>query len=117
MAHNFAALRYAVKAGLKEIWMAETQAQASQAFDTFLRDFDAKYPKAVGVLKKDRESLLAFYNFPAEHWLQELHVAQYLVGVGVPIIFIRINATQSLFLEELGNIFLSTFRLAAVDKA
>jgi transposase-like protein len=57
------------KAGLKEIWMAETKAQANKAFDTFLRDFEAKHPKAVGVLEKDRESLLAFYDFPAEHWL------------------------------------------------
>jgi transposase-like protein len=57
------------KAGLKEIWMAETKAQANQAFDTFLRDFEGKYPKAVAVLAKDRESLLAFYDFPAEHWI------------------------------------------------
>lgn len=57
------------KAGLKEIWMAETQAQASKAFDSFRRDFEAKYPKAVNILEKDRESLLAFYDFPAEHWV------------------------------------------------
>jgi len=57
------------KAGLKEIWMAETKAQANKALDTFLLDFEAKYPKAVGVLVKDRESLLAFYDFPAEHWI------------------------------------------------
>lgn len=57
------------KAGLKEIWMAETKAQANQAFDRFLDDFEAKYPKAVVVLEKDRESLLAFYDFPAEHWI------------------------------------------------
>lgn len=57
------------KAGLKEIWMAETKAQANQALDGFVRDFEAKYPKAVTVLIKDRESLLAFYDFPAEHWI------------------------------------------------
>ncbi|MDP3529978.1 IS256 family transposase, partial [Methylicorpusculum sp.] len=57
------------KAGLKEIWMAETKAQAETAFDSFQRNFEAKYPKAAGVLAKDRESLLAFYDFPAEHWL------------------------------------------------
>jgi putative transposase len=57
------------KAGLKEIWMSETKAQANKAFDTFLRDFEAKYPKAVAVLEKDRKSLLAFYDFPAEHWI------------------------------------------------
>ncbi len=57
------------KAGLKEIWMAETKAQANKAFDTFLRDFEAKYPKAATVLAKDREPLLAFYDCPAEHWI------------------------------------------------
>ena len=50
--------------------MAETKAQANKAFDTFLRDdFEAKYPKAAGVLEKDHESLLVFYGFPAEHWI------------------------------------------------
>lgn len=57
------------KAGLKEIWMAETKVQATKAFDRFQRDFEAKYPKAVNILEKDRESLLAFYDFPAEHWV------------------------------------------------
>jgi transposase-like protein len=57
------------KAGLHEIWMAETKAQAEKAFDRFVRDFGAKYPKAVEILKKDRVELLAFYDFPAEHWI------------------------------------------------
>ena len=57
------------KAGLYEIWMAETKAQAEKAFDRFVRDFGAKYPKAVEILKKDRAVLLAFYDFPAEHWI------------------------------------------------
>jgi transposase-like protein len=57
------------KAGLHEIWMAETQAQAEKAFDRFVRDFGAKYPKAVDILVKDRAVLLSFYDFPAEHWI------------------------------------------------
>jgi putative transposase len=57
------------KAGLQEIWMAATQAQAGKAFDRFVRDFGAKYPKAVEKLVKDRAALLAFYDFPAEHWV------------------------------------------------
>jgi transposase-like protein len=57
------------KAGLHEIWMAETKAQAVKGFDRFVRDFGAKYPKAVEILKKDRAVLLAFYDFPAEHWI------------------------------------------------
>jgi putative transposase len=57
------------KAGLHEIWMAETKAQAEKAFDRFVRDFSAKYPKAVEILVKDRAVLLTFYDFPAEHWI------------------------------------------------
>ncbi len=57
------------KAGLREIWTAETQAQANKAFDCFARDFGAKYPQAVAILAKDRAALLAFYDFPAEHWV------------------------------------------------
>ena len=38
--------------------MAETKVQATKAFDSFLREFEAKYPKAVGVLEKDRETTL-----------------------------------------------------------
>ena len=57
------------KAELQEIWMAETQAKAGQAFDRFVRDFGVKYPKAVSKLVKDRAALLAFYDFPGEHWV------------------------------------------------
>jgi putative transposase len=57
------------KASLHEIWMAETKAQAGTAFDRFVREFGAKYPKAVDCLVKDRAVLLTFYDFPAEHWI------------------------------------------------
>jgi putative transposase len=57
------------KAALHEIWMAETKAQAHVAFEQFVATFGAKYPKAVECLVKDREALLAFYDFPAEHWI------------------------------------------------
>ncbi len=57
------------KAALHEIWMAETKAQALVAFEQFVAAFEAKYPKAVECLVKDREALLAFYDFPAEHWI------------------------------------------------
>jgi transposase-like protein len=57
------------KARLQEIWKAETKLQAEKAFDRFVRDFGAKYPKAVDKLVKDRTALLAFYDFPAEHWI------------------------------------------------
>jgi transposase-like protein len=58
-----------VKDALHEIWMAETRAEAHTAFDRILVRFEAKYPKAMEKLTKDREELLAFYDFPAEHWV------------------------------------------------
>jgi transposase-like protein len=57
------------KSGIHEIYMAETRGDAERAFDLFVEQFQAKYPKAVECLVKDRESLLAFYDFPAEHWV------------------------------------------------
>jgi putative transposase len=57
------------KEKLHEIWMAATRADADQAFDLFLKTYEAKYPKATECLLKDRSELLAFYDFPAEHWI------------------------------------------------
>jgi putative transposase len=54
---------------LHEVWMAETKASANKAFDVFCQTFRAKYAAAVECLEKDREPLLAFYEFPAEHWV------------------------------------------------
>ena len=56
------------KKDLQSIWMAATEADANAAFDAFVKDYAAKYPKASECLAKDREQLLAFYDFPAEHW-------------------------------------------------
>ena len=56
------------KAALHEIWQAETKEEAEQAFDLFVKTYEPKYPKATICLQKDREELLAFYDFPAEHW-------------------------------------------------
>lgn len=57
------------KRDLQSIWMAATEAEAHAAFDAFVKDYAAKYPKAAECLTKDREQLLAFYDFPAEHWV------------------------------------------------
>lgn len=57
------------KADLHDIWMAETKEDAQRAFDGMLERFKHKYSKAVECLAKDREELLAFYDFPAEHWV------------------------------------------------
>jgi putative transposase len=46
-----------------------TKDQAEVAFDRFVVSYGAKYPKATECLAKDREALLAFYDFPAEHWI------------------------------------------------
>lgn len=56
------------KAKLQAIWMAETRREAFVAFDAFLETYEAKYPRATACLTKDRDELLAFYDFPAEHW-------------------------------------------------
>jgi transposase-like protein len=48
--------------------MADTRQAAEAAFDVFLEKYGAKYPKATECLAKDRDELLAFYDFPAEHW-------------------------------------------------
>lgn len=56
------------KSMLHAIWMAPTRAEGNKAFDAFVEMFEAKYPKAAACLIKDRDELLTFYDFPAEHW-------------------------------------------------
>jgi putative transposase len=56
------------KRALQEVWMAETKNDALLAFDAFVETWGVKYDKAVDCLIKDRDALLAFYDFPAEHW-------------------------------------------------
>jgi len=57
------------KSMLHDIWMTETRKQAQRAFDLFITTFKTKYAKAVECLAKDRDVLLTFYDFPAEHWI------------------------------------------------
>jgi putative transposase len=57
-----------MKADLREIYGAPTRAAAEVAIDVFAEKYGAKYDKAVVCLTKDRETLLAFFDFPAEHW-------------------------------------------------
>jgi putative transposase len=56
------------KRALQEIWMAETKADAEAAFEAFIESYQVKYEKAAECLNKDRDALLTFYDFPAEHW-------------------------------------------------
>jgi putative transposase len=57
-----------MKADLREVCGAPTLAAAEAAIDVFADKYGAKYDKAVGCLTKDRQALLAFFDFPAEHW-------------------------------------------------
>jgi putative transposase len=57
------------KAALREIYGSETKAGAEKAFELFVKTYRAKYPKATECLEKDKGVLLAFYDFPAEHWI------------------------------------------------
>ncbi|HUF44386.1 MAG TPA: IS256 family transposase [Aestuariivirgaceae bacterium] len=61
-------LQVKAKRALHEIWMAETRPDAEASFDAFIETYGVKFDKAVECLMKDREALLAFYDFPAEHW-------------------------------------------------
>jgi transposase-like protein len=56
------------KSGLQDIWMAATRTDAEAAFEQFVRAYQDKYPHAATCLAKDRDDLLAFYDFPAAHW-------------------------------------------------
>ena len=58
----------AAKADLREVWMAPNRATAEAAIGTFAEKYGAKYDRAVSCLLKDRNALLTFYDFPAEHW-------------------------------------------------
>ena len=56
------------KRALQDIWMAETRNDAEASFNSFIETYELKYEKAAGCLKRDRDALLAYYDFPAEHW-------------------------------------------------
>jgi len=56
------------KKALQQIWMATSREEANRAFDYFVEAYGVKYPRAAQCLAKDRDELLAFYDFPAEHW-------------------------------------------------
>jgi transposase-like protein len=57
------------KSMIHDMYMAETKEAALKAYDHFIETLQAKYPKAIECLKKDKEDLFTFYNFPAMHWI------------------------------------------------
>lgn len=61
-------LQSEAKDKIHQIWMAPGKEAANEAFDLFVKTYEAKYPAAVECLTKDRDVLLTFYDFPAEHW-------------------------------------------------
>ena len=62
-------LQAKAKSDLHQIWMAPTRDEAYAAFDTFVKSYESKYAKATECLAKDKAVLLAFYDFPAQHWI------------------------------------------------
>ena len=62
------ALQAKAKAQLHDIYLAPTSNEADKAFNKFISNYQLKYPRATECLAKDRETLLTFYSFPAEHW-------------------------------------------------
>jgi len=58
-----------MKVALREIYLAPTRAQAEVAIDLFAEAYQARYPKAVECVRKDQRALLAFFDWPAEHWI------------------------------------------------
>jgi transposase-like protein len=63
-----ASVQAQAKRALRQIWDAEDKTHAERALEDFAEGF-AKWPKAVAKLTKEREAVLAFYDFPAEHWI------------------------------------------------
>src|SRR6266481_4577188 len=57
------------KAAIAEIWNAEDREHAAAAGHAFATDYGAKWPKAVAKITDDLDELLAFYDYPAEHWI------------------------------------------------
>lgn len=58
-----------IKANLQDIWMAESRFSAYKAYDLFVKNYSVKYKKATDCLMKDKDEMLAFYDYPAEHWI------------------------------------------------
>ena len=56
------------KAAIHNIWQAENKVDAQKAFNLFIETYEPKYPKVALCLQKDREELMAFFDFPAQHW-------------------------------------------------
>jgi transposase-like protein len=63
-------LQSKAKSDLHEIWMSPGKKKAEAALEDFIKSYGVKYPKAAECVLKDKEKLMLFYDFPAEHWKQ-----------------------------------------------
>lgn len=72
------------KAAIKEITEAENKKEAVKAIEAFAAEFGAKWPKAVSKIVDDKEALLSFYNYPAEHW-RHLRTTNPIESVFAPV--------------------------------
>lgn len=104
------AIQPKVKEALHDIWQAETRGQAYKAFDSTIKRFETKYPKAMACLKKDKESMLAFYDFPAEHW-QHIRTTNPIESVFASI---RLRTTKSKSCGSRKTTLAMTYKLMTV---
>jgi transposase-like protein len=65
---SWAELLRGAKAAIKEITCAENKKEAIKAIEAFAKEFGMKWPKAIEKITSDKEALLTFYDYPAEHW-------------------------------------------------
>jgi transposase-like protein len=72
------------KMAIKEITGAENKKEAEKAIEEFVSEFSAKWPKAVAKITDDREALLTFYDYPAEHW-RHLRTTNPIESVFAPV--------------------------------
>lgn len=72
------------KAAIREITLAENKKEAHEAIEEFAEEFGPKGPKAVAKIENEKESLLTYYDYPAEHW-QHLRTSNPIESVFAPV--------------------------------
>jgi putative transposase len=96
------------KSDLHQIWMAATRDDAQRAFATFVQSYEPKYPKAAECVAKDRDALLAFYDFPAAHWIH-LHTTNPIESTFATV---RLRTVKSRGCGSRASILSTVFKLA-----
>ena len=96
------------KSDLHQIWMAATRDDAHRAFGTFLQTYEPKYPKTAECLAKDQDALLAFYDFPAAHWIH-LRTTNPIESTFATV---RLRTTKSRGCGSRASILSTVFKLA-----